>query len=100
MSITSYTNNKILQVAWVGATYAIRPDLDITAAYYHAEQNNFYPAGLTEAANAAACLPNSTKPSAATGYCSTLGRGQANSYCAGHENAESAPARLAPAQAP
>jgi predicted porin len=88
ISITSYTNNKVLQVAWVGATYSIRPDLDITGAYYYAEQNNFYPGGLTKAANAAACLPNSTKPSAATGFQQL--QGTANTYCAGHEDAESA----------
>jgi predicted porin len=87
ISVTSYTNNKIMQVAWLGATYAIRPDLDLTGAYYYAEQNNFYPGGLTKAANAAACLSNTTK-SAATGF-HTL-KGTANTYCAGHEEAESA----------
>jgi predicted porin len=88
VSITSYTNNKVLQVAWFGATYSIRPDLDLTGAYYYAEQNNFYPGGLTKAANAAACLPNSTKPSAATGFQQL--QGTANTYCAGHEDVESA----------
>jgi predicted porin len=88
VSITTYTNNKILQVAWLGATYSIRPDLDITGAYYYAQQNNFYPGGLSAKANAAACLPNSTKPSAATGFQQL--QGTANSYCAGHENVESA----------
>jgi predicted porin len=86
ISTTTYGNNKVLQVAWVGATYAIRPDLDITGAYYYATQNNFFPTTLTPAAAAAACLPNTTK-SAATGF-QTL-QGAANSYCAGHENAES-----------
>ena len=85
---TAYTNNKILQVAWIGATYSIRPDLDITGAYYYAQQNNFYPGGLSKAANAAACLPNTTKPSAATGFQQL--QGTANTYCAGHENVESA----------
>ena len=83
ISITSYANNKILQVAWLGATYSIRPDLDITGAYYYAAQNNFYPANLTAKAAAAACLPNTTR-SAATGF-QTL-QGTANTYCAGHEN--------------
>jgi predicted porin len=86
ISITSYANNKVLQVAWAGATYSIRPDLDITGAYYYANQNNFYPTTLTAAAKAAACLPNTTK-SAATGF-QTL-KGTANTYCAGDENAES-----------
>jgi predicted porin len=87
ISTTTYTNNKIFQVAWLGATYSIRPDLDITGAYYYAEQNNFYPATLTAKAAAAACLPNTTR-SAATGR--QLLQGTANTYCAGHENAESA----------
>jgi predicted porin len=87
VSVTNYINNKVLQVAWIGATYSVRPDLDITGAYYYAAQNNFYPAGLSAAATAAACLPNSTKPSAATGFQQL--QGTANTYCAGHENAES-----------
>jgi predicted porin len=87
VSFTNYINNKILQVAWAGATYAIRPDLDITGAYYYANQNNFLPTTLkTPAAIAAACAPNTTK-SAATGF--QLLQGTANSYCAGNENAVS-----------
>ena len=43
VSITSYTNHKILQVFWVGATYSIRPDLDITGAYYFANSKQFLP---------------------------------------------------------
>jgi predicted porin len=86
VSFTNYINNKILQVAWFGATYSIRPDLDVTGAYYYATQNNFFPATLTPAAAAAACLPNTTR-TAATGF-QTL-QGTANSYCAGHENAVS-----------
>jgi predicted porin len=87
ISITSYANNKILQVAWAGETYSIRPDLDITGAFYYASQNNFYPATLTRAAAAAACLPNTTAPSAATGFQRL--QGTANTYCAGHESAVS-----------
>ncbi|MGD0720789.1 MAG: porin [Roseiarcus sp.] len=86
ISITAYTNNKVLQVAWLGATYAIRPDLDLTGAYYYANQNNFYPTNLTAKAKGAACLPNTTK-TAATGF-QTL-QGAANTYCAGNENAVS-----------
>ena len=86
ISITAYTNNKVLQVAWLGATYSIRPDLDLTGAYYYANQNNFYPSTLAPAARAAACLPNATK-TAATGF--HLLQGTANTYCAGNENAVS-----------
>jgi predicted porin len=87
VSVTNYINNKILQVAWAGATYSLRPDLDITGAYYWAGQNNFYPSPITAKALGAACLPNTTR-SAATG--GQLLQGAANTYCAGHENAESA----------
>ena len=85
-SITAYTNNKILQVAWIGGSYAIRPDLDLIGAYYCVDQNNFYPTTLTTKAAAAACLPNTTN-SAATGF-QTL-QGTANTYCAGHDQAVS-----------
>jgi predicted porin len=81
VSVTNYINNKILQVAWFGATYSIRPDLDITGAYYYAFQNNFLPA-----TGVPSCGPNTTV-SAATG--GNLLQGAANSYCAGHEHAVS-----------
>jgi predicted porin len=86
VSITTYSNNKVLQVAWLGASYAIRPDLDITGAYYYARQNNFYPTTLSAAARATACAPNTTR-TAATGF--QLLKGTANTYCAGDENAVS-----------
>jgi predicted porin len=38
---TNFTNDKILQTAWVGARYSILPSLDITGAYYHEWQNSF-----------------------------------------------------------
>jgi predicted porin len=86
VNITAYSNNKVLQVAWAGASYAIRPDLDITGAYYYARQNNFYPTTLSAAARATACNPNTTR-TAATGF--QLLKGTANTYCAGDENAVS-----------
>ena len=33
--------NKIFQIAWLGGTYALRPSLDLTAAYYREWQNDF-----------------------------------------------------------
>ena len=36
-----YVTDKILQVFWVGARYAITRDLDVTGAYYGYRQNNF-----------------------------------------------------------
>jgi predicted porin len=38
---TNFTNDKILQTAWVGVKYSITPALDITGAYYHEWQNSF-----------------------------------------------------------
>jgi predicted porin len=40
-SNTNFTNDKILQTAWVGVRYSITPALDITGAYYHEWQNSF-----------------------------------------------------------
>jgi predicted porin len=37
----NFPNDKILQTAWVGAKYAITPNLDIAGAYYHEWQNAF-----------------------------------------------------------
>jgi predicted porin len=38
---TNFTTDKILQTVWVGARYSVRADLDLTAAYYHENQNSF-----------------------------------------------------------
>jgi predicted porin len=38
---TAFTNKKVLQVIWVGAKYAFRPDIDLIGAYYHEQQNSF-----------------------------------------------------------
>jgi predicted porin len=39
--------NKVLQVMWIGAKYAVTDDLDVIGAYYHYIQNSFFgtPAG-------------------------------------------------------
>jgi predicted porin len=49
---TNFTNEKVLQTAWVGAKYSITPALDIAGAYYHEWQNSFATganAGCTDA---------------------------------------------------
>ena len=38
---TAFTNNKDLQVFWTGAKYAVSSEIDLSAAYYHEEQNSF-----------------------------------------------------------
>ena len=49
INTTAYTIPKVGQVAWGGAKYAVRSDLDILAAYYEAWQNNY--SGSTCVAN-------------------------------------------------
>src|SRR5882724_10206949 len=34
--------NKVLQIMWTGAKYAVRDDLDVIGAYYHYIQNSFF----------------------------------------------------------
>ena len=49
---TNFTDDRILQTAWIGAKYSITPALDITGAYYHEWQNSFATganAGCTDA---------------------------------------------------
>jgi predicted porin len=38
---TNFTTDRILQVFWTGVKYAVRPDVDLTVAYYHEAQNSF-----------------------------------------------------------
>jgi predicted porin len=38
-------HDKILQVAWTGAKYAVTDDLDVIGAYYHYAQNNYFSTG-------------------------------------------------------
>jgi len=38
-------HDKILQVVWTGAKYAVTDDLDVIGGYYHYSQNNFFATG-------------------------------------------------------
>ncbi len=38
---TSYTNNKLLQIYWGGARYAVTRKLSVDAAYYREHQNSY-----------------------------------------------------------
>src|ERR1700674_4108911 len=57
----NFTTDKILQVAWIGARYSVRPDLDLALAYYHENQNSFIvgngtnPTGTCNTAASAGC---------------------------------------------
>lgn len=50
----AYATDKTLQVFWGGVRYAVRPDLDLAAAYYHEEQNSFQ-GGTAATLNAGHC---------------------------------------------
>lgn len=41
ISNTGFPRDKILQVAWTGAKYALTPTLDLLGAYYHYWQNDY-----------------------------------------------------------
>ena len=41
VSNTAFTENKILNIYWTGAKYAITPQFTITGAWYHETQNSF-----------------------------------------------------------
>jgi len=71
VSVTNYVNHKLLQVAWVGAKYAVRPDLDLTGAFYEGWQNNYTLPGTV-------CKANTTAPF--TGYAP---QGSSSGSCAG-----------------
>ncbi len=81
VSVTNYIDNKILQVAWIGAKYAIRSDLDITGAYYFVDQNDYAPPGSAPTV----CGPNTKAP-----VPGGTPQGALNSYCAGNLYALSA----------
>jgi predicted porin len=53
---TSYTlKDKILQIVWAGARYAVTDSLEVAAAYYHQEQNNYTNLDCTIATAHAQC---------------------------------------------
>jgi len=83
VTLNTYIDNKILQIMWTGAKYSVLSNLDITGAYYHYNQNNFY-----SGASATACVKgtqaNTGSPLSATGT-QTI-----NSACAGTLDAVSA----------
>lgn len=44
---TGTCSDKILQIVWVGAKYAVTSNLDVIGAYYHYDQNTFTTASCT-----------------------------------------------------
>jgi predicted porin len=51
---TNFATDKILQVFWGGAKYAVWSDVDLIFAYYHEEQNSFQ-GGTPATSNTAHC---------------------------------------------
>jgi predicted porin len=50
----AFATDKVLQVFWTGARYAVRPDLELSVAYYREQQNSFQ-GGTPATLNAAGC---------------------------------------------
>ncbi len=55
---TAFPHPKVLQVSWGGVKYLITPDLDITAAGYHYDQNAY---GATKCSNTSAANCSGTE---------------------------------------
>jgi predicted porin len=80
---TNFTNFNVPRIApyfWVGAKYAITPQLDVTGAYYYLQQSNFNTTACT-GITSTFTYPNGTKFSVATA---------SSNKCAGTEDAFSA----------
>ena len=45
---TAYDNNKILRVFWTGAKYAVHDNVDVAAAFYHYDQNDYHTSDCTD----------------------------------------------------
>ena len=81
VNASAYVNNKRLQVGWVGARYALLPNVDLAGAYYLVHQNDYAPPGAKPGAcgpNTVAAIPGATP------------QGSLNTYCAGYLQAISA----------
>jgi predicted porin len=48
VNATAYDEHKILKIFWTGVKYAVRDDLDIAAAYYHYDQNDYNKSPCTD----------------------------------------------------
>jgi predicted porin len=82
-AFTNFTNFTVPRIApyfWVGAKYAITPQLDVTGAYYYLQQSNFNTTACT-GVTSTFTNPNGTKFSVATA---------SSNKCAGTEDAFSA----------
>ena len=80
-NFTNYNVNRIAPYFWVGAKYAITPQIDVTGAYYYQQQSDF---------NTSACsYANTTSPPIPTEIKLVANRISSNK-CAGMQDAFSA----------
>jgi predicted porin len=87
----AFVNPEDLQVAWIGAKYALLSNLDFAAGYYYEWQNNYTFFDATPpknvSATTAACGPNTSMSGLPAG---ATPQGANHSSCAGHTDAVSA----------
>jgi predicted porin len=79
-NFTNYNVNRIAPYFWVGAKYAITPQIDVTAAYYYQQQSDF---------NTSSCVYSNTSFVQPDGNKLTVNRISSNK-CAGTQDAFSA----------
>ncbi len=63
----AFLRNKLFQVVWTGARYAVTPKLSLDAAYYHEHQNSFAANRCTDASQAS-CSGNLDAASVVADY--------------------------------
>lgn len=87
VTVSAYTTNKRVQVAWLGFKYAVRTDLDVGGGVWRAWQNNY---ALPTASGCVNGLPYTIAGTGAGSvFPAAYGKGAANGACAGATNAAS-----------
>jgi predicted porin len=79
ITYNAYNNNRIANVFFLGGKYAVNPQLDLAAAYYYLEQNNYN-------ASATPCAVANTTFVEPSGRSLVVSRVN-NSSCAGSQDA-------------
>ena len=60
-NFTNYNVNRIAPYFWVGAKYAITPQIDVTGAYYYQQQTDYNTSACTYANTTIATYPDGNK---------------------------------------
>ena len=79
INYTAYNNNRIANVFFIGAKYAVTPQIDVAAAYYYLGQNNYNSSSTPCAYANATFVPPSGSPFVVSRI--------NNSACAGSQDA-------------